>query len=108
VTHDEIVAEIQARARKRGILTHYCGPGLRCQGDRGVPDLVAVGMFGAAFIEVKTDRDRLKPDQVTWMHALKAAGQNHYVVRQGQLRDGGLDEILDCLAYGQPLLFRVA
>jgi hypothetical protein len=108
MTHDEIVTEIQARARKRGILTHYCGPGLRCQGDRGAPDLVAVGMFGAAWIEVKTANDRLKPDQTTWMHALKAAGQAHYVVRELQLRDGGLDAMLDNLAHGQSLLFGAA
>ena len=107
MNHDQIVAEIQARAtQRRGVLSHYCGSALRCSGDRGAPDLLCAGPNGAAWLEVKTPADRLKPDQTTWMYTLKASGQRHYVIREAQLLDGTVDAILDTLAAGQAELFR--
>jgi hypothetical protein len=108
VTHDEMVSEIQNRAKRRNVLTHYCRRAQFCGGDPGLPDLVLVGAYGAAWMEVKTPRDQLDPPQVTWMHQLKAAGQKHYVIRQVQLDDGSVDAILDNLAYGQSTLFGAA
>ncbi len=98
MNHDQIVAEIQARAKTRGILTHYCGSGERCHGDRGMPDLFLAGSYGAAWIEVKTPGDEMRPAQTTWKYMLKAAGQRHYVVGPAELADDGLDEILDIIA----------
>ncbi len=106
MTHDEIVAEIQARAKARSILTHYCGQATRCTGDRGQPDIRAEGRHGAAWIEVKSPYDRLDPPQTTWMHTIKGNGGRHYIIRETQLDDGTLDAILDELAYGQPVLWR--
>lgn len=108
MTHDEIVAEVVTRAKSRGILSHYCKQARFCEGDRGQPDIVCVGKFAAAWLEVKTPYDRLEPAQTTWMHALKAAGQQHHVIRPAHLDDGTLDGILDSLAYGQPVLFGAA
>lgn len=82
------------------MLTHYCPDSRRCDGDRGIPDLLCIGHFHAAFIEVKTANDRLRPDQTTWMHALKAAGQLHYVVGPEALANGVVERILDYLATG--------
>jgi hypothetical protein len=98
MTHDDVVHAIQERAKKRGILTHYCGPAKLCKGDRGAPDLVLAGMFGAAWIEVKTPGDQLDPGQTTWKYALLAAGQEHYVIRPPDLEDGRVDGLLDRLA----------
>lgn len=108
MTHDQIVAEIQARGRKLGILSHYCPKAQHCKADRGLPDLVMVGPHRAAFIEVKTEYGRMEPDQTTWMHALIGAGELHYVVRTADLDNGKVDAILDTLAYGQDVLFRGA
>ena len=108
MTHDEIVTEVQARAKRRGVLTHYCHRAQFCHGDRGLPDVIAVGKFRAAFLEIKTPYDQLDPPQTTWRHALKGAGQEHHVIRPGHLDDGTLDAILDGLAYGQPVLFGAA
>lgn len=94
MTHGQIIAAIQDRARRRGVLSHHCPDSRRCDGDRGLPDLLLVGMFGAAWIEVKSPGDRLKPDQVTWKHALGAAGQVYQVVREGDLDDGGAVNML--------------
>lgn len=104
MTHDELVEAIQQRAKARGVLTHYCGPALRCKGDRGAPDLICVGRFRACWIEAKSPYGRLEPEQTTWQHALKAAGQQHYVIREADLESGLVDGLLDGLAYGQSLL----
>ena len=103
--HDDVVREIQERAAKLGVLSHYCGKALHCKGDRGVPDLLLVGPHKAAFIEVKTQYANLAPDQTTWMHALIGAGQLHYVMREADLENGRLASVLETLAYGQPVLF---
>lgn len=55
------------------------------------------GSHGAAWIEVKTGADNLKPHQTTWRHTLLAAGHRHYVVRQIDLDDGIIDGLLDQL-----------
>ena len=101
MTHDQIVAEIQARAKRRGILSHYCGSAERCHGDRGMPDVLLVGMFGAAWVEVKTPGDTLRPDQVTWNHALKAAGQLYEVMHESDLAPGhAVDQFLEFVSLG--------
>lgn len=85
MTHDEAVAEIQRRAAERGVISHYCKRPVSCSGDRGLPDLVLVGPFGVAWIEVKMPGDNLDPGQTTWKHALIAAGQRHYVLNPNDL-----------------------
>src|SRR6267142_696561 len=52
VTHAVVVAEIMARASRLNVLSHYCGRSQLCQGDRGLPDLLCVGLYFGAFIEV--------------------------------------------------------
>lgn len=106
MTHDELVAEIQRRARELGILSHYCGQAQHCKADRGMPDLVLVGPYRAAFVEVKTEWAQMDPGQTTWMHALTAAGELHFVVRPADLDGGRVDGLLESLAYGQDVLFR--
>jgi hypothetical protein len=98
--HDDIVAEIQARAKRRGILSHYCGHAIHCKGDRGAPDLLLVGHFGAAWVEVKTGSATLDPGQTTWKHALRAAGQEHHVIREPDLHNGQVNWLLDLVSLG--------
>ena len=100
MTHDEIVAEIRPGPAGRGVLTHYCPDSRRCEGDRGLPDLLLVGMYGATFLKVKTPNDTLRPEQTTWKHALRPAGQEYHVIRGDMLLNGIVDGILDGLALG--------
>lgn len=101
MTHDEVVTEIQARAQARGILTHYCGPGERCKGDRGMPDLILVGGSYVAWVEVKTLGDRLKSLQTRWRYALLAIGAVYRIMYEYDLRPGGaVDVMLSLVADG--------
>jgi hypothetical protein len=101
VIHDEIVAEVQRRAKARGVLSHYCGRSTHCRGDRGLPDLLLAGPYESAWIEVKSPGDELAPGQTTWKHMLRAAGQRHYVIGPAELDDGRVDEIL-AIVSGRP------
>jgi hypothetical protein len=42
----------------------------------GFPDLVIVGAHGVIYAELKTDTGKLRPDQETWLLALRKAGAN--------------------------------
>jgi hypothetical protein len=46
----------------------------------GFPDLVLLG-DRVAFVELKTDTGRVRPDQQIWLDGLRAAGQAVYVIR---------------------------
>lgn len=95
MTHDVIVAEIMARAREHNVKTHYCGRSQLCQGDRGLPDLLCVGLHHAAFIEVKTlNSPNLSPEQTSWRHQLAAAGETVYVVGADVLTNGVIEQML--------------
>ena len=101
VNHDQIVAEIQKRAKARGLLSHYCGSAERCHGDRGMPDLVLAGPFGVAWVEVKTPGDRLRPEQTSWRYMLQAAGEVYEVMGERDLAPGGaVDMLLSFAATG--------
>jgi hypothetical protein len=95
MTHDEVVAEIQARAKRRGILTHYCGRAQHCKGDRGSPDLVLVGPYHTGWIEVKMPGDTRKPEQTTWFHALRAGGQLYEQMGPADLDRSPLHSVAD-------------
>lgn len=100
-THDEIVTEIQSRATAAGVLSHYCGRSQQCDGDRGLPDLILVGVHGAAWVEVKTPRSPgMSADQVQWAYQLRAAGQTHYIVQAAALDNGEVELILGLLSGG--------
>ena len=102
VTHDEVVAEIMARAAARRIFTHYCGPATRCKGIPGVPDLMLAGDRHAGWIEVKVPPDTLSPGQSRWRWKLKASGQLYEAMGPADLAEGGaVDKFLEFLATGR-------
>lgn len=101
MTHDAIIDVIMTRARAANVLSHYCGQAHLCKGDRGAPDLLCVGPFAVAFLEVKMPGSPgLSPAQVNWKHQLRAAGLAHYVLGPECLANGQVDRILNYLATG--------
>jgi VRR-NUC domain-containing protein len=104
VTHDEIVKEIQARAQRAGILTHYCGRSERCAGDAGQPDLILIGRQSVAWVEVKTPGADPSPAQIRWKYALKAAGEIWEVMREEDLAPAGaVNALLEFITRGTML-----
>ena len=54
--------------------------------DPGFPDLVcAHPEYGAIFMELKTERGRVRKEQQFWIDLLTAAGERAYVVRPSQV-----------------------
>ena len=89
MTHDEIVAEVQSRARRSGVLSHACGLSQRCSGDRGQPDILLVGAWNVAWAEVKSRYADLSPEQTTWHHTLRASGQVCEILHERDLDPAG-------------------
>ena len=102
MTHDQVVAEIMARAAARRIFTHYCGPATRCKGTPGAPDLLLAGDCYAGWIEVKIPPGKLSPGQSRWAWKLRASDQLYEVMRPADLAEGaGVDQFLEFLSEGR-------
>ena len=48
---------------------------------KGFPDIVAIRHTRVLFLEVKSERGKVSPEQKTWLNALKATGNEAYVLR---------------------------
>ena len=85
----DLQAAIIDTATLLGLLVHHDRPArtadgswrTHIQGDRGFPDLVICGHGGTAYVELKSDRGRLTPDQQQWIATLTDAGATVYVWR---------------------------
>jgi len=106
MTHDEVVTQIQLRARAQNILTHYCGRAERCCGDRGQPDLILVGAWNVAWVEVKSRYADLAPDQTTWFHTLRGSGQVCEILNEHDLEPGGAVDALLAFVSREPPAYR--
>lgn len=63
----------------------------------GMPDLLVVGKV-TLFIELKSMRGRLRPEQETFMTALQDSGQQVLLWRPEHLFDGTIDRVLRQIA----------
>lgn len=60
----------------------------------GFPDIVAVRGSRTVFIELKSDKGILSPEQADWGAALLAAGQEWYEFRPQHWHDGTVERVL--------------
>lgn len=60
---------------------------------KGWPDLVLV-RERVVFAEIKGDTDRLRPEQETWLSALRMAGQEAHVWTPEDYGDGTVEMVL--------------
>jgi hypothetical protein len=72
----DMVLELSAYGRWR----HFHPYDMR-RSDPGWPDLVFARVPEVIFVELKTDRGRLKPEQIAWLDLLTACGQECHVWR---------------------------
>ncbi|TDX78692.1 VRR-NUC domain-containing protein [Rathayibacter sp. PhB151] len=87
--------EVEARAAIHGWMSYHTHDSRRS--NPGYPDLHLVHVRGrlSLFLELKTQTGRIRPEQDTWIEALRWAGHRAYFVRPIQLFDGTVDHLLD-------------
>ena len=61
---------------------------------KGWPDLVIVGYGRLLFVELKSDRGFLRPEQAEWRRALLDAGARHCVFRPRDWVSGEIEAVL--------------
>jgi len=89
-SEDSLLRSIIAEAQLRGWLVYHARPARTkdgrwvtpMQGDAGFPDLVLVRKPRVLFIEVKSERGKVSPEQWCWVHELDACwpGAEMYVI----------------------------
>ncbi len=80
ITEAEFARQVLALARLRGWLCYHTHDSRRSAA--GFPDLVFV-RERVVWVELKTARGRVRPEQQRWLDALGRAGQEVYLFRPG-------------------------
>jgi hypothetical protein len=89
VNQPEFLGQVFELCAGYKVLAHWCGDSRRCQGDKGLPDLILAGLYAVMYREVKRDQfDTLSPGQVTWKYTLAAAGVDYAVWHYADLASG--------------------
>ena len=70
-TEREFQNAVCTAARALGLLVYHTHDSRRSE--PGFPDLVIVGARGFIFRELKTDKGRMRPEQVAWIERLQLA-----------------------------------
>lgn len=81
MTEAELRRLVQQECARLGLLTHYCPDSRRCEGPRGMPDLIIAGRRGILFAELKGPDGDTSADQDAWLYMLHLGGVP-YVVRR--------------------------
>lgn len=79
MSEQELQTLILDTARAMGLLAYHTHDSRRSQ--PGFPDLVIVGALGIVYLELKSARGEVTPEQRRWLLALRAVGQRAYIVR---------------------------
>jgi len=64
--------QVIRRARRAGVLAHWCLDSRYCAGQRGFPDLVLAGQGGTIFRELKTGAGDTSAGQDLWGWMLRS------------------------------------
>lgn len=60
----------------------------RIQGDKGFPDLCLVRPPHVLFVELKSEKGRVSPEQTAWLQDLEKSGQQVRIWRPADWTDG--------------------
>lgn len=95
LTEADLQRTVLDMARWHGLLAfHSTDP--RRDTCAGFPDLVLLGSR-IAYVELKTEKGRIRPDQRIWLDRLIGAGQTVYVIRPSHLADGTVQRLMEAL-----------
>lgn len=98
VSERALLLEVQAECERLGLLHHHCRDSRRCEGFRGLPDLIIAGPGGLAFAELKDEDGETSADQDRWLYALHLAGVPWFVWRPENWDSGVIRARLKTLA----------
>lgn len=66
MSEDELLAKVLAECKRLKVLAHHCPNSTRCQGDKGMPDLILAGQHGLILAELKSETGDTSADQDLW------------------------------------------
>lgn len=94
MTEAELLSTVLAIAKRHGWLAYHTHDSRRSQA--GYPDLTLVHATRGRllFRELKSQRGRLRPEQLTWLEAIYAVGQDVGVWRPMDLLNGTVHRTL--------------
>lgn len=76
-----LTRQVMAAAQGLGLLVHHCPDSRRCEGDKGLPDLIIIGSRGVLFAELKGEDGETSAAQDEWLYALHRSGAPYSVWR---------------------------
>lgn len=82
-----LTIEILAECERLGLLAHHCPDVRRCEGRRGMPDLLVLGST-LLLAELKDRDGDTSASQDMWLYRLHRAGIPYAVWRPQDLADG--------------------
>lgn len=102
MTERELQDAVVEAAGLLGYLAFHARPAVSRKGWRtpvaydgaGFPDCVLVGRGRVLWLEFKSDRGRLSPEQQGWADALAAAGEEWVCVRPADWLSGAVNRLL--------------
>lgn len=70
----EFTKNVMTECHDLGLLVHHCPDSRRCEGDRGMPDIIVASERGLLVAELKMDGNDTSADQDRWIYTLHQAG----------------------------------
>lgn len=98
MTEGQLLKTVTIHAANLGLLTHHCGDCRRCQGRRGLPDLLILGRGGVLLAELKGEDGETSADQDLWLSTAHEAKVPYAVWRPGNWQSGLIQARLRDLA----------
>ncbi len=92
MTERELQDAVVELARYSGWMVYHTYDSRRSE--PGFPDLVLAKRRRLLFIELKSERGKVRPEQDAWLKTLTEAGATAFVWRPQQWADGTIERIL--------------
>jgi hypothetical protein len=98
VTEAQLLARVTFTLDELDLLWHHCPDSRRCQGRRGLPDLIIAGPRGVLFAELKDNGGETSANQDRWLLTLHGGSVPYAVWRPADWESGLIEAMLRELA----------